>query len=147
MGKYKSLLGVVFVLFVFLIDRITKDHIHNSAYSEINLIGELLKIRYVENTGVAFGLFKGFNSFFLIFNSLLLGFIFYIKQKVTNIKTYLALHLIIGGALSNIYDRIKFGYVIDFIEFKYFPAIFNLGDFFITTGAIWLLWIDFKEGK
>jgi len=44
--------------------------------------------------------------------------------------------MIVGGATGNIVDRFRFGYVVDFINLRYFPAIFNIADLFITIGGV-----------
>lgn len=147
MFKNKHIHAPLIVFLVFIIDRFTKNIVVFSGYHNISIIGNFLRINYVENTGVAFGLFKGYNLFFILFNSVLIIFLLYFKRKTKDLLSFYALHLIIGGAIGNIFDRIKHGYVVDFIDLKYFPAIFNMADFFITCGAIMLIFSGFKEEK
>jgi signal peptidase II len=142
----KNIIGLLVFLFVFFIDRITKDHVLNHINDFYSFLGGVLKIHYVENTGIAFGMLGGFNKFFIIFNSFLLLFLFYFKRKINSLLQVVAIHMIIGGAVGNIFDRIKYGFVIDFIDLKYFPAVFNMGDFFITMGAI-ILFLSSGEEK
>jgi len=146
-NKKKHISAFIILSGVFLIDRVTKifilkDHIHN-----ISIIGCLLRINYIENTGVAFGMFKGYNLFFILFNTSLLVFLLYLRRKIKNNFSFYSIHLIIGGALGNIFDRIRYGYVIDFIDLKYFPAVFNMADFFITCGAVMLFLVNLREEK
>lgn len=143
--KKSYIYGFIIVVLVFVIDRLTKDLILANPSCNISLIGGLLKINYVENTGVAFGFLKGYNSFFVIFNSILLIFLLYIRKRTKNPVSFYAFHIIIGGAVGNIFDRIKNGYVIDFIDLKYFPAVFNMADFFITLGVLILMFSGVKE--
>jgi signal peptidase II len=144
---FRNIIGVLLLLSAFLIDRVTKDYILERISDVFVFLGGFVKIHYVENTGVAFGMFKGFNNFFILFNSVLLIFLFYLRRRLNKLSQVIAIHLIIGGAMGNIFDRIKYGYVIDFIEVKYFPWVFNAGDFFITLGAIILFLSHFEEGR
>jgi signal peptidase II len=144
---FRNIIGVLLLLSAFLIDRVTKGYILERISDVFVFLGGFVKIHYVENTGVAFGMFKGFNNFFILFNSVLLIFLFYLRRRLNKLSQVIAIHLIIGGAMGNIFDRIKYGYVIDFIEVKYFPWVFNAGDFFITLGAIILFLSHFEEGR
>ncbi|MCX7642110.1 MAG: signal peptidase II [Elusimicrobiales bacterium] len=141
--KDKRVLGTLIVVVVFLIDIISKSIIvkKQSLWYESYLYG-LINIHVVKNTGVAFGMFKGYNNFFIVFNSIILLFLFYIKRKIKSNISFYGIHFIIGGAVGNIFDRIKHGFVIDFIDLKFFPAIFNLADFFITVGIIMFILDD-----
>lgn len=130
------------VIFVFIVDFFSKEFIVSSM-AHYQYLGGVLKINYVKNTGVAFGLFQGANTFFIFFNLILLIFLFYMKKKIKSTLSYYSLHLIIGGAVGNIYDRIKYGYVIDFIDLSFFPAVFNFADFFITLGVCLILFDDY----
>lgn len=145
--KNKHIYAFLIVVFVFLIDRITKNIIVSYNIAGVSLMGGFLNFHYVENTGVAFGFLKGFNMFFILFNSLLLVFLLYMRRKTKDLLSFYALHFIIGGALGNIFDRIKHGYVVDFIDLKYFPAVFNMADFFITCGAVMIMFGGVKEEK
>lgn len=111
----------------------------------MEIIPSFLYFHYVENDGIAFGMFKGFNKFFLIFNSAVLAFLLYVRRSFKERLPYYSIHLIIGGALGNIYDRISHGYVVDFIDLKYFPAVFNIADFSITCGIIMLFIYFLRE--
>jgi len=141
----KNIIGIIVLLSVFILDRITKEYILNHTFKLYSFWGGILNIHYVENTGIAFGMFKGLNNFFIFFNSFLLIFLFYIRRKINFTFGIIAIHMIIGGAIGNIFDRIKYGFVIDFIDLKYFPAVFNIGDFFITVGASILFLSSWEE--
>ncbi|MEF3279700.1 MAG: signal peptidase II [Elusimicrobiota bacterium] len=144
----KEFFKVGIVIFVFIADRVSKNLILN--FPEYNfhwIIPGVVSINFIHNSGVAFGLLKGYNLFFIFFNTLLLGFLLLIRKKFSDFLSSLAIHFIIGGALGNIFDRIKYGYVIDFIDLKYFPAIFNIADFSITCGAVLLVYLSIKEAR
>lgn len=106
---------------------------------------------YWKNTGVAFGLLQGMNTVFIVLASIVsLGIIYYyqsIPKVVWLIR--LALMLELGGAVGNLIDRIKVGYVIDFISLGNFP-VFNVADSCITVGVFILLigvWVQERREK
>lgn len=146
MSHRNKLIGFVIVIGVFALDRLAKDLFLRELTIPVSIANGLLSFHFVKNSGVAFGFFKGYNQFFIIFNTLLLLFLFYIRRKVDSVISFYAISGIVGGAVGNIFDRIKYGYVIDFIDFKFFPAVFNIADFFITIGVI-LVIIDGKLMK
>ncbi len=103
----------------------------------IPVIKNIFHITLVFNTGCAFGLLKNQSvSIFIIISLLAVGFLIYslkrLKEKGGIFK--LAAILIIAGSLSNLIDRVRLGYVIDFLDFRVWP-VFNLGDTAITIGV------------
>lgn len=146
MSLRNKLIASLIVVVIFLIDFFTKDFIFKSNATYYFLDG-FLTLHLVKNTGVAFGMFKGYNNFFLFFNSIILILLFYFKRKIKTSLSFYGVHLIIGGAIGNIYDRIKYGYVIDFIDLKFFPAVFNFADFSITCGIALIFIDDFIKSK
>lgn len=107
-------------------------------YTSIEVIKNFLYITYVENTGISFGLFKGLRLVFIILTIIVcLVISYYIFKFYRNhIAVTACLALIVGGAIGNLIDRIRFGYVIDYIHFTIFPPVFNLADSAIVCGAI-----------
>ncbi|MGB7604320.1 MAG: signal peptidase II [Lutisporaceae bacterium] len=106
--------------------------------ASITVIERFLSFTYVENVGMAFGLFKNQRLFFIISTSLIaivvLYFIFKMYKKYLFISICLA--MIFGGAIGNLIDRIRLGYVVDFIHFRFFPPVFNIADSAVVVGAI-----------
>jgi len=128
---------------IFILDRVLKNIVING-FSNSNI---LLRIHYVTNTGVSWGLFKGNSALMLWLSIIILGVLIYFYNEITSIKdAKLGLNLIIIGAISNILDRIFFGHVIDYIDFSFFP-VFNLGDACITLGAVCIILVYVFEGK
>ena len=125
-------------MLVLIADQISKAIISSmGGYFRITLVPGLLWIVKTSNTGIAFGLFPNYTdviTWISIVVSVVLCFIprIFNSKKLTNIAT----GMIIGGALGNIVDRLRFGKVVDFIELRYFPAIFNIADTFITIGGV-----------
>jgi signal peptidase II len=106
---------------------------------EITLIPGWLAFTYVQNTGVAFGLFSGMPHVFTVTSILIviLALYFYLKHVPAG-QHWMAvsLGLIVGGAIGNVIDRIRFGYVVDFIKTidGRFP-VFNIADSCIVIGV------------
>ena len=106
-------------------------------HESIPIIKNLFHITLVLNAGCAFGLMKGLpNALFLVVSfAVVVFFIFLLGTfRGHHVLLRLALMLLVAGSLSNLVDRIRFGYVIDFLDFRIWP-VFNLGDTAITCGA------------
>jgi signal peptidase II len=109
------------------------------------LLPPLLYLTPVHNTGAAFGLFK---SLTVVLTGLSLSVaVWIIRELRTHTRQgaavqpsgrLWALVLVLGGAIGNLIDRIRVGYVIDFIDLRWWP-VFNIADSAITIGVIWLL--------
>lgn len=108
----------------------------------IDVINNILRFRYVENTGAVFGSFATQTFLLTIFSIILLFVtIFYlVKNKDKSKFVNICLLLMISGGIGNIIDRIRLNYVVDFIEplFVNF-AVFNFADCLITVGAFALI--------
>ena len=105
-------------------------------------------MRLVHNTGTAFGLFTGNNSLFVYISLLAIIFILILifKTPARNVLIRSAYSMILAGALGNLIDRLQVGYVIDFIDFRFWP-VFNLADAAITCGIILLFIITFNQNQ
>ena len=129
---------------VFVLDRITKIAVaSNMSYGQsIKILPNIFHFTFVLNNGTAFGLFKGANAALAILSVVAITLIiFYVLKNKAN---SLALGLILGGALGNLFDRVRFGYVIDFIDFRVWP-VFNIADSAITIGTCFLAWKIVKQ--
>ena len=143
-------------LSVFLLDIVSKNFIQNKImYGEQVEITSFLSLVHFQNPGAAFSFLSdqgGWQRYFLIAISLLavLYIPWLINQYKKNIVIVIGLLLILGGAIGNLYDRISYGYVIDFVylhiaEF-YWPA-FNVADSAISLGVLLFLYGSFKNYK
>ena len=100
------------------------------------------RISYIQNTGAAFGLFRG-QSFSLTIVAilgiiLLFAYVFFIHRRVPfldNALGKIALGLVLGGTIGNLIDRLRFGYVTDFIDIGIWPT-FNIADSAVVVGTI-----------
>ena len=147
-------------VFVIVADRVTKwlAATRIELGSHVIVIQHVFAISHVENDGAAFSLFNDSSSparvrWMLLFFSLLAAVavliaLFKLGRKVS--ATTVALALILGGALGNAYDRLKFGHVIDFLEVhimhSHWPD-FNVADSAIVVGAILLMLDALFSGK
>ena len=137
-----------FALLIIVLDQLTKAWIIGGvSLQEIGRVAvwpPVLNFSWVENTGVSFGLFGGGGarwglSIFSVVVSAGLGW-WALKAERRLLVT--AIGLVMGGALGNVIDRIRFGYVVDFIDFSgtgVFPWVFNVADSAITIGVILLI--------
>ena len=117
------------------------------------LFRSIFHITYILNPGAAFGMLSGKTWFFVITTLIVLGGIFFFRNKVPkeNKAMRVCMGLIAGGALGNLYDRIFIGQVIDFIDFRALPKvwsyIFNIADSAIVIAAFLLVWLVYKESE
>ena len=139
------------VLFIFLIDRISKLYVIHK--DKLNFNSEIysskfLNIHLIWNEGIAFGLFSFNEDYlynfltFLIFIVIIL--IVFMIRKSDPVRKY-ALLLVLGGALGNFFDRLIYKAVPDFIDFhvgNFHWFIFNVSDIFITIGIILMIFIE-----
>ena len=143
---------LVLAAIVILLDRLSKLWViaHVDLGHAIVVIPHVFRITHVLNTGAAFSMFEGAHSPLLVRN-LLVGFsvlavvvvlivIWRMGRRIT--PTSIALALILGGAMGNLYDRVRFAYVVDFLEVHivhYHWPDFNVADSAIVVGACLLL--------
>ena len=153
----KNFLINLFIIFViFFLDRISKFYVISQ--SEKNLSYDLfqskfLNISLIWNEGIAFGLLSfekdHFYNILTILILIVVILILFMIFKSEGLKKY-SLMMILGGALGNLYDRIFFGAVPDFIDFhvgNFHCFIFNVSDIFITLGVIFLITLELNINK
>ncbi len=137
---------MVVILSVFLcalligIDQVTKlmaiKYLEPVEY--IDVIEDVLRFRYVENTGAVFGSFAAHTVVLTVFSLILLVFtiIYLIKNRNSSKFINTCLLLMVSGGIGNVIDRIRLNYVVDFIEPVFVDfAVFNFADCLITSGA------------
>ena len=100
------------------------------------LLPPVLRLTYVQNTGAAFGLLKGQQALFVLCSLLVIGWIIraFVSRTAVPSVTEWGYALMLGGAVGNLIDRARLGYVIDFLDFRVWP-VFNVGDSAITIGV------------
>ena len=152
----KYLFYFIIFLIIFLLDRVSKIYIINIASNNgfVDIyINNFLNIILVWNSGIAFGLLSSENNNFYHIITLIIIliniFIIYMTFTSDKIRSFF-LVVILGGSLGNLFDRIYYSAVPDFIDLNYNGFhwfIFNFADVFITLGIICLILIEFLEYK
>ena len=150
-------ISIIIALSIFL-DQISKILIRKNVeqYSDIKLIGEYFILTNVENSGAFLGMGSGFSpimkSVFLIILPIivLISIIIYVyRDKEIDKISLIGFSIIIGGGIGNIFDRIIYGSVTDFLFIDlggiFKTGIFNIADLAVTTGMILILLMSFKN--
>jgi len=152
-GKYRGRLRLFLIVAasVVTLDQLSKLWI-NANRPQIELLPGFLDLRYVENTGAIFGLFSNHTELFVALGIagviVILVFLYYFPPA-TN-AGMVSFALILSGAVGNLIDRIRLGYVIDFIsihvqELFHWPA-FNIADAALVVGIFALIYYFYKSG-
>jgi len=126
---------------VFVLDRVTKNLVTAEIPfgTEVSVVGRVVGITNVHNSGAAFGLAPAGAAFFLVASAVVaVGLVVYVARNPNSLWTDAVLGLIMGGTLGNGYDRVMFGTVTDFINFHFFP-VFNVADSAISIGVVALV--------
>lgn len=153
---------ILLSIILIFIDQFTKILFVNKVGKNdiVVVIKKILSFQYVENTGIAFGIFSNEQIFIIAFAILISIIICYLikiiedslninsKNGISHYKSFnnkftfiqLLLIIIVSGSIGNIIDRIRLGYVIDFLKFEFidFP-VFNIADCYVTVSAVILL--------
>ena len=136
------------IITIILLDQITKylavkNIVINGNYK---LFNGLLELKYVKNYGAAFGILQEKRVIFIIITIIVICvFMIYLIRYSSEIHLLnkIAISMLIGGAIGNFIDRIRLGYVIDFIQVDIIKSInfpvFNIADIFIVIGTILLM--------
>jgi signal peptidase II len=142
-----NILAGIIILFSIVSDQLTKlwavDVLKDG--ESIKLIGNFLRFTYAENKGAAFSILQNQLWFFIIATVVMLGilsYMFFMTKNLTPVSR-LSISMIAGGAIGNFIDRLRIGYVVDFIDVRFgsfynFP-IFNIADSFVVCGTILMI--------
>ncbi len=116
--------------------------------SSIPIIKNVFHLTYVENRGAAFGMLQNNQSIFIIvaLTASVFG-LYYLHTKKVNILGKTGIILIIAGAIGNLIDRVRLGFVVDYFDFRFiWEYVFNVADVFVVVGTIVLcIYIIFFE--
>jgi signal peptidase II len=129
-------LGAI-VLAALVADQVTKHIVaSNLSLGEgLHVVGPF-SIRHVQNSGIAFGLFSNATAAVTVVTAIAVAWmlVYFARSGGRHPVLPVALGLVIGGSVSNLADRVRLGFVTDFLDFRYWPA-FNLADSFIVIGV------------
>ncbi len=137
-----------FALLIIVVDQLTKAWIISGL--DLREVGQvavwppIFNFTWVENRGVSFGLFGDGSARWMlsVFSIVVAGILGWWALKADRRLLVTAIGLIMGGAIGNVIDRIRFGFVVDFLDFSgtgFFPWVFNVADSAITVGVILLI--------
>ena len=156
-GKNRNISITILITVSILLDQLSKILIRNNVdqYSEVKLIGEYFILTNVENSGAFLGMGSDFSPFIKTIFLLILPVIVLIciivyvyRDKQIDKISLIGFCLIIGGGIANIYDRILYGSVTDFLFIDlggiFKTGIFNIADLSVTTGMILILLMSFR---
>jgi len=123
-----------------VLDQITKYIATLYLQGQIKIVSGFFIFTYATNTGVAFGLLAGVREIVIYMTLLIVVALSVIPTFIEMKKsTQVFIAFILGGALGNLIDRIRFGYVVDFITMLHWPTVFNVADMSIMFGSIGLV--------
>lgn len=152
----KHISCTIMIILIVAFDQITKyfASLKLADGSVAKFIPGVVQFKYAENTGMAFSMLSGARWVFIALTVVVCVGVFYylFSNRCKNLWLYWSLGVILSGGIGNLIDRIRFGYVVDFIEpiFVNF-AIFNIADCAVTCGAVvlvgYLLYDAFKDVK
>ncbi len=132
----------------FLADQASKVAVQMLMYQgeSIPVVPPVFYLTYIMNPGAAFGLLAHRTTLFITVTVLLVAGALLVYKKISPGKPLLryGLGLVVGGALGNMVDRLRYGRVVDFLDFRVWP-VFNLADVAIFIGACFLIWELLKD--
>lgn len=128
---------------VFLADQAAKAAVlaRLSPGESVPVIPRVFSLTLTRNPGAAFGILPDRTPFFIVVTAILLGaIVVYLRREGRPVPALAAgTGLILGGALGNLADRLRWGTVVDYLDFHYWP-VFNLADVALTVGSLLLAW-------
>lgn len=137
-----------FAILIVVVDQLTKAWVMGGLdlrdLGRVEVWPPLFNLTWVENRGVSFGLFGDGSARWMLslFSVVVAGILGWWALKADRRLLVTAIGLIMGGAIGNVIDRIRFGFVVDFLDFSgtgFFPWVFNVADSAITIGVILLI--------
>jgi len=142
-------IAIVIILILTICDQLLKSWVASSIVlgGSKQLIPGIIELTNLRNSGAAWSIFEGQQTFFTIITIIAIIVIgYFIWQYRKNIPMLIGLSLIMAGTIGNFIDRLRQGYVVDMFEttFINFP-IFNIADMCLTIGVIWLIICILKE--
>ena len=137
------MLFYIIAIFVIIVDQISKYWVRvNLKVGEKKEVWQgLLKLAHYQNSGAAFGIFKGYGRLFVPLAILVTIICIYMLEtgEVSGRLIKIGMGLFVGGAIGNAIDRTLFNQVTDFIQFKFIKGIFNIADYALIFGVLFIL--------
>jgi len=140
-------------LLILILDQATKFIIeanvtYNTSWMPLEWLAPFFQITHIGNTGIAFGLFAGGSMIFALIAMVVTAVLLFYNYTLPagHIGVRIVLGVILGGAVGNLIDRLRLGYVTDFLDFGPWP-VFNVADMAVVFGSITLVWLMWQEEK
>ncbi len=148
-------MGVLLIsALIVVLDQVTKLAVKERFFlgESIEVLGDVLRLTYIENPGMAFGIRIGGKYFFTVFATLATAVILFYLYRIRHerLLSRFSLALIFGGAIGNLIDRYAYGQVIDFVDVGLNPTswrwpVFNVADSAVTVGMLMLVFFVLFE--
>lgn len=149
--KWREALLFVMAAVVLAFDQLSKTAVvrylqPQVPWNPIEPLGSIVSLTYVTNTGAAFGLFPQLGNLYVVVALVIVAalLVFYRRFAFSHWLMQVSLGLQLGGAAGNLIDRLRFGHVIDFVDFKVWP-VFNVADSSIVVGVLILALLLLRE--
>ena len=153
-GSARKTLFLACAAVVVVLDQITKwmASARLELGEPVSLFGDFVRLTLVHNTGAAFGLFPGSRGPFIVISIVAIGVVLYLFLREThrNALNRVLLGCILGGAIGNLIDRVRLGWVVDFIDMGLGQTrwpVFNVADSAVTLGVVFLAWNLARAGR
>ena len=138
----------ILTLIIIACDQFSKNWIiqHFEPGESWPLIKGIFHLTFVKNPGAAFGILAFRTSFFIIVSLLMIFLIIFGGRLFPQISSFLRLSmsLLLGGAVGNLIDRMRYGYVVDFLDFRIWP-VFNVADISLVAGIFFFIYAVHKD--
>jgi len=151
--KWRGFLLPAVAVLTLVVDRISKWVVMDSlklgeSWNPVAALERWVSLTYVTNTGAAFGLFPDHGVIFMVIAVVVIAAIIFYYRYLPGDQwlVQISLGLQLGGALGNLVDRLRYGHVIDFIDFKVWP-VFNVADSSIFVGVVILAFYLLRHGE
>lgn len=135
---------LIISIFILAADMLTKYLVQQTMkpYESIPVLKNVFHITYVQNTGAAFSILRGKTLFFTIVScAVILAILFILMKYPIKSKIFkIVMAIILGGAVGNLIDRLRYGYVVDFLDLRIWP-VFNIADCAIVVGVLVLVYL------
>jgi len=142
----------IIIILIVIGDQLTKGLIQQSMVlnQSIPVWDGIFSITYIHNTGAAFSMLAGKTQVLAFFQVIIIGVIlgyYILKGRKTHPLLRISMAMIVAGGIGNLIDRMTLGYVVDFLDFHFWP-IFNVADIGVSAGCVLLAgYVFFIEGK
>ena len=138
-----AIISLLLAAILVTVDQVTKYFVtlHLKPVGKVPVIENFFNLTYLENRGAALGSMQ--NLHWLLIPATIIGCLFLVvllfRYKEHTMLSYMAMALIIAGGVGNLIDRIRFRFVVDFLDFPWFGYVFNAADCWVTVGAVLLM--------